>query len=87
MTAPDSQLPQFRQSPGCGCAFLILGLLILIPSGLCTGTFGYLTIVEIVQGKSVADALSDGSALLGISGTFLAGAIFLIWLGWQARKR
>jgi hypothetical protein len=69
-----------------GCAFVVLGLLILIPSGLCTGTFGYMTLLSIAQGSDVAEALSNGFLVLAISGSFLAGAIFLIRHGFNQRK-
>jgi uncharacterized membrane protein YjjB (DUF3815 family) len=84
MHPPEPSGP--RQWTAGACAFVVLGLLILVPSGLCTGTFSYMTILEIVEGKDVAVALSDGFFVLAISGSFLAGAVFLIRHGFKQRK-
>lgn len=65
---------------------MIAGLVVLIPSGLCTGTLGYLTIVQIAEGQNIPDALSESFILIAISGLSLAGTIFLIHLGLRGRK-
>jgi len=84
MTAPGE--PRERQWTAGACAFVLIGVLILIPSGLCTGTFGYFTIVEMLQARDPLGALANGFFVLAISGSFLAGAIFLIVLGLRNRK-
>jgi hypothetical protein len=64
----------------------VAGLLILIPSGLCTGTFGYMTLLAIFQGGDVISEVENGFFVLAISIAFLVGAIFLIRLGLRERK-
>jgi hypothetical protein len=86
MTPPPTDVSPPRQWTGCGCALVVIGLLILIPSGLCTGTFGYMTLLAIFQGDDVGSELSSGFVVLAISGSFLVGAIFLIRLGLRERK-
>ena len=75
-----------REWTAGACAFVALGLLILVPSGLCTGTFGYMTILEIVEGHDPMAALSEGFFVLAMSGSLFVGAIFLIRYGLRSRK-
>jgi hypothetical protein len=68
---------------------LVLGLLVLIPSGLCTSYFGIAGIVTMFdahdQGYGV---LFLGGALI-FGGPFVAAGIAMLWIGikrWRARS-
>lgn len=60
-------------------ALFVLGLLILIPSGLCTAAFGFFTLAE-----------GDPSGillLLMFGGIPMAAGAVLMWAGLKARSR
>ena len=84
-TAPAS--PQGRPRWGVGAvALVIIGLLILIPSGLCTGIFGVGALYAMItnspgEGFSVLlEALMFGGIPIAIGG-------LLVFAGFQMRKR
>ena len=64
-------------------ALLILGLLILIPSGLCTALVGG----SIVFGGSLEDALSGIAIVLLYGGAPIAMGAALVWAAFKARRR
>ena len=57
----------------------ILGLLILIPSGLCTAVFGFSTFA--------ADGLDNALLVLLIGGLPIAIGAWLVEAGFRARRR
>ena len=62
-----------------GVALFVLGLLIFIPSGLCTAVFGAFTLAE-----------GDPSGILLIllfGGIPMAAGALLMWAGFKARSR
>lgn len=74
--------PEKPRHVASGIAFLFIGLVFLVPSGLCTGLFG---------GGALIDALThpeNGGEALGIlfmallfGGPFVALGGFLVWQG------
>jgi uncharacterized membrane protein YjjB (DUF3815 family) len=82
----EPERPVERQWTAGACAFVVVGLLILVPSGLCTGTWGYLIVLDIIERGDLAESLSSGFFVLAISVSFLVGAIFLIRSGLRQRK-
>jgi hypothetical protein len=72
MERPPSP-PQPTRSIASGIGLIILGLLVLLPSGLCTG-------VLLVDAFSSPD-WGSASVPLVIGGPFVFGGGVLIWLG------
>ncbi len=70
---------------GAAVAFVVIGLLILIPSGLCTGVFG---IAGLVGGltSSGADMSLLAMALI-VGGPFVALGALLVRTGLRERNR
>jgi len=76
-------------TPAGTIVLLVLGLLVLVPSGLCTGYFG---IAGIAMSFDAHDPgygpLFIGAALI-LGGPFVAGGIAMLWIGikrWRARS-
>jgi hypothetical protein len=89
VTQPD-QTPHWTAG---SVALVVIGLLILIPSGLCTTAIGIGYVVNMLayQRESLLTILAGGlpSALLMpalIGGPFVALGAFLVHLGWRRRK-
>ena len=68
-----------------GIALLVIGLVILIPSGLCTG---------VMAGAAIFSAFSRGGANIGLlmpalifGGPFVAGGGALVWQGIKRLRR
>jgi hypothetical protein len=85
MTEP----PPTPKPKGAGCiggAVLVLGLLILIPSGLCTGTMAILALLgQMSQSRSGAIDVIVMSLMM--YGPFVLIGGFLTWLGIRLRRR
>jgi hypothetical protein len=65
-----------------GVALLILGLVILIPSGLCTGIMAGGAIWSMFTHPGMgALPLSGISGVLAFGGPFIAGGAVLVWQG------
>jgi hypothetical protein len=75
-----SSKPRLRWTFGA-IALLSLGILIAVPSGLCTGIFGIMAIVEPDELGVVLPMV------LIFGGVPLALGALLIWLGFKVRKR
>ncbi|HVV65293.1 MAG TPA: hypothetical protein VHC42_07475 [Rhizomicrobium sp.] len=65
-----------------GAAFLIVGLVMLVPSGLCTGVFGGGALLDMISHPANA---SDAASILGtallIGGPFVIAGIVLVRIG------
>ena len=82
MSEPDSEQPPNPRGSltGLGCALIGLGLLILLPSGLCTAIMGFALITE---------GLGPDQEGISLLVTFLVIALIgagLFYAGLQARK-
>ena len=71
-----------RYSAAGTAALMIIGLLILVPSGLCTGIFGGGAILDVlVHPENAGDAASLLGAAVVFGGPFVAVGGILVWLG------
>ncbi|HWA03983.1 MAG TPA: hypothetical protein VG819_10705 [Rhizomicrobium sp.] len=70
------------RSVAAGIAFLVVGLVLLVPSGLCTGVFGGGALLEMVTHPSNAqDAVTMLLSALAIGGPFVVAGFFLVRIG------
>ena len=65
---------------------LAIGLLILIPSGLCTGILGVGAIYEMITEPASSDGMSVLSAALMVGGIPIAIGVVLVLVAFAARK-
>ena len=80
MSQPEPQAPASRPRwTFISVALFVLGLLILIPSGLCTAAFG---VFALAEGDPSGILL-----LLMFGGIPMAVGAVLVWAGLQARPR
>lgn len=81
MSQPE-QSARPRYSAAGTAALMIIGLLILVPSGLCTGIFGGGAVLDaIVHPENIGDSVSMIGAALVFGGPFVAVGGVLVWLG------
>lgn len=76
-----------RRSPSIGCigaALAIIGVLIVIPSGLCVAIGGILMITDALEGVTSL-FWNPGGLLLVLP--FGAVGLLLVWLGARLRNR
>jgi len=82
MSLPDAK-PKY--SIAGTAALLVVGLMVLVPSGLCTGFFGGGAIIgAILDPNEASESLSTFVMALIIGGPFVAGGGVMVW---QAVKR
>jgi hypothetical protein len=62
-------------------AMLIVGLLIFIPSGLCTGFLGGTALINMLLVPFSSNGLGALAMALTIGGPFVLGGGALIWFG------
>ena len=70
---------------GAAIALVVIGLLILIPSGLCTGIFGIGALFDLTAAQGYAGILLIGALVLG--GPFIVLGALLIRTGLRERHR
>ena len=75
-----------RPSLAVTIALLVIGLLILIPSGLCTGFFTLSPIVRAIIDRSSVSNDIFGLAL-AIGGPFILLGGFMVWRGVKRLRR
>ena len=81
MSQPDPSAKPKYSAAGTA-ALMIIGLLFLIPSGLCTGIFGGGAVIDaIVHPENLSDSVSMIGAALVFGGPFVAIGGVLVWLG------
>ena len=84
------RLPEQRP-PGRGCAataIIVLGLLILIPSGLCTGFMTIIPLLGAIFGpQGWTNSIDTIEMALIIGGPFVILGGFLTWLGFRLGRR
>lgn len=74
-----------RQWGALSVTLMVIGLLILIPSGLCTGIFGIGALYDMFTSSS-DEGLSILMEALPIGGIPLAIGGILVYAGFQARR-
>lgn len=82
----EPQTPPLGKRPpwtGAALALFVIGLLILIPSGLCTGIFG---LIALSQGLG-ADMVGFLLEALVFGGPFILVGGGLVYAAYQLRKR
>jgi hypothetical protein len=89
MSVPEGPVDPKKKGSltGAGVALVVIGLLILVPSGLCTGAFGIMAVVTAVNensGSSVIGILTEPLSL-GFMPILFGGV--LLWAGLQLRKK
>lgn len=67
-----------------GMALIVIGLLILIPSGLCTAAFGGLSLFEMATSSTGLSVLPEA---LMIGGPFILIGFVLFRVGVNMRRR
>lgn len=79
MNAPEPTKP--ARSLAATVAILAIGLVILVPSGLCTGTMGVSAVVNAVLYPAQAgDAVSMIALALIVGGPFVIAGGALVWI-------
>ena len=83
-TEPERPEPGSRLRWTAGAiALLVIGLVILIPSGLCTSIA---LVAFATTGSNMAERLHAVLSVLSIGGPFILVGFVLFWLGLRARK-
>lgn len=83
MTAPPA-VPQRGPISSAGVFLIVVGALMAIPSGACTGYVALMLLTE--GGGNASEALSIMGLALLFSGLPLAGGIALVVVGLRFRK-
>jgi hypothetical protein len=72
---------------GAGIALVVIGLLILVPSGLCTGAFGIMAVATAVSENNGNDVLQILTEALSFGFIPILLGSVLLWAGLQQRKK
>jgi hypothetical protein len=80
MANPDPA-PIRRHGVAGAIAMVIIGLLIIVPSGLCTAVIGVGALVETILHPANGDGLAGFVMVLTTGGPFVAAGFALIWFG------
>jgi hypothetical protein len=70
---------------GSAFALVVIGLLILIPSGLCTGVFGVGALLDLGSGQGYEVVMLVGALVIG--GPFIILGTLLLRTGLRERRR
>lgn len=80
MSQPEPPKP--RYSAAGTAALMIIGLLFLIPSGLCTGIMGGGAVIDaLVHPENISDSVSMLVMVAIVGGPFVALGAVLVWFG------
>jgi len=82
MSEPASNLPSPGRMTG-GMALIVIGLLILIPSGLCTAVVGGMSIFEMITSSTGLNVLPEA---LTVGAPFILIGGLLFFLGRRMRR-
>jgi len=81
MPAPPPA-PEKQRHVASGIAFLFIGLVFLVPSGLCTGLFGGGALIDMLtRPENGGDAIGILFMALLFGGPFVLLGGFLVWQG------
>lgn len=84
MTPPNPGLD--RPLSGPGIFLIVIGIIIALPSGLCSATLLGLAVYSVVEGEPLRYFLEDGLPMLLASFAPFAIGIVLIWAGFKLRR-
>jgi len=86
MSMPENPKPKGSLT-GAGVALVVIGLLILVPSGLCTGVLGIMGAAAAISRNSWSDLFQGLTEALsfGFIPILLGGV--LLWAGLRQRKK
>ena len=71
-----------RYSAAGTAALIVIGLLFLVPSGLCTGILGGGAVIDaLVHPENVGDSASMIVMVLIVGGPFIALGAVMVWVG------
>jgi hypothetical protein len=86
MSMPENQKPKGSLT-GAGVALVVIGLLILVPSGLCTGVLGIMGAAAAISRNNWSDLFQGLTEALsfGFIPILLGGV--LLWAGLRQRKK
>ncbi|HEY1710370.1 MAG TPA: hypothetical protein VGG10_19015 [Rhizomicrobium sp.] len=85
MNEPEQSQPGAGRMAS-GMALIVIGLLILIPSGLCSAIFGAGAFMSAISG-STESALNDVPEILLVGGPFIVVGLLLFLAGRRLRRR
>ena len=81
MSQPDPTTKPKYSAAGTA-ALMIIGLLFLVPSGLCTGILGGGAIIDaFVHPQNIGDSASMMVTVAIVGGPFVAFGAVLVWFG------
>jgi len=85
---PPSEPAPRRPTPLGAIALIVIGVLILLPSGLCTGLVGVLAVISAFQSQGSTSGMEDFTMALVFGGPFLVVGGLLLWggLAWRRRR-
>ena len=76
-----SSPPPPKPSLGTAIALIVVGLVIFVPSGLCTGFLVFAPLVESLSNPKTPQESSFAAIALFVGGPFVLGGGILLWLG------
>jgi hypothetical protein len=80
MASPDPA-PIRKHGVAGAIAMVVIGLLIFIPSGLCTGVIGVGALVETILHPARGEGFAAFVMVLTTGAPFVAAGFALIWFG------
>jgi hypothetical protein len=83
----DDPRPGKYRWTGISIALFVIGLLILVPAGLCTVLVGGFSLIEGVSQGDFATLMSSLGIVLIVGGLPTAVGAVLVWAGLKARRR
>jgi len=85
MTPSPAAAPR-RPISSAGIFCIVIGIIIALPSGLCSATLLGLAVYSVAEGEALGYFLVDGLPMLLAALAPLAIGIVLIWAGFKQRK-
>jgi hypothetical protein len=87
MPQPDPSAKPKYSAAGTA-ALVIIGLLFLVPSGLCTGILGGGAVIDaFVHPENIGDSASMILTVAIVGGPFVVFGAVLVWLGVKRTRR
>jgi hypothetical protein len=86
MSMPETPKPKGSLT-GAGIALVVIGLLMLVPSGLCTGVLGIMGAAEAIGRNNWSDLFQGLTEALSFGFVPILLGSVLLWAGLQLRKK